>query len=165
MNNIVLIGMPGAGKSTVGVVLAKMAGMRFLDTDLSIQEYMGERLQDTIDREGKQAFLRIENIVVSGVRAENTVIATGGSVVYGQSAVETLRENGVLVYLRYGLDTIASRLTDLDTRGVAMAPGETIQDLYEERTPRYEAAADVTVDCEGKSIEQIVVEILSAVNR
>lgn len=163
MRNIVLIGMPGAGKSTVGVVLAKKAGMRFLDTDLSIQEYMGECLQKTIDREGKEAFLRIENIVISGITAENTVIATGGSVVYGKAAMENIRQNAVTVYLQYPYETIERRLTNLDTRGVAMSLNETLRDVYDDRIPRYEAAADVTIDCDGKSVDQIVGEILHTV--
>jgi len=163
MKNIVLIGMPGAGKSTIGVVLAKAASMKFLDTDLSVQEYMGECLQETINREGKAAFLRIENIVISAVKAENTVIATGGSVVYGTAAVENLRENGVFVYLRYAFETIESRLTNLETRGVAMAPGETLRDVYDDRCPRYEALADVVIDCEGKNVDDIVREILQKV--
>lgn len=163
MKNIVLIGMPGAGKSTIGVVLAKTAGMRFLDTDLSVQEYMGECLQETINREGKEAFLRIENIVISAVKEENTVIATGGSVVYGNAAMENLRENGVFVYLQYSYETIEERLTNLETRGVAMAPEETLREVYDDRCPRYEAAADVTVACEGKDVDEIVWEILRQV--
>lgn len=163
MKNIVLIGMPGAGKSTVGVVLAKKAGMKFLDTDLSVQEYMGECLQETIDREGKEAFLRIENIVISGITVENTVIATGGSVVYGKAAMENIRTNGVMVYLQYNYETIEKRLTNLDTRGVAMAPGESLRDVYDDRIPRYEAVADVIVNCEDRTVDEIVREIIRQV--
>ena len=148
MKNIVLIGMPGAGKSTVGVVLAKAMHMRFLDTDLSVQERMGECLQDTINREGKEGFLKIENEVLRTIHVENTVIATGGSVVYGEDAMAAMRSGGVLVYLQYSYPTIEARLTNLDVRGVAMGPGESLRDVYEDRIPRYEAAADVTVACD-----------------
>ena len=160
MKNIVLIGMPGAGKSTVGVVLAKAMHMRFLDTDLSVQERMGECLQDTINREGKEGFLKIENEVLSTIHVENTVIATGGSVVYGEDAMAAMRSGGVLVYLQYSYPTLAARLTNLDVRGVAMGPGESLRDVYEDRIPRYEAAADVTVACEGLEVDDIVWEIM-----
>ena len=160
MKNIVLIGMPGAGKSTVGVVLAKAMHMRFLDTDLSVQERMGECLQDTINREGKEGFLKIENEVLRTIHVENTVIATGGSVVYGREAMAAMRSGGVLVYLEYPYPTIESRLTNLDVRGVAMAPGETLRDVYDDRIPRYRAAADVTIPCDGKDVDEIVHEIM-----
>ena len=160
MKNIVLIGMPGAGKSTVGVVLAKAMHMRFLDTDLSVQERMGECLQDTINREGKEGFLKIENEVLSTIHVENTVIATGGSVVYGEDAMAAMRSGGVLVYLQYSYPTIEARLTNLDVRGVAMGPWESLRDVYEDRIPRYEAAADVTVACEGLEVDDIVWEIM-----
>ena len=160
MKNIVLIGMPGAGKSTVGVVLAKAMHMRFLDTDLSVQERMGECLQDTINREGKEGFLKIENEVLRTIHVENTVIATGGSVVYGEDAMAAMRSGGVLVYLQYSYPTIEARLTNLDVRGVAMGPGESLRDVYEDRIPRYEAAADVTVACEGLEVDDIVWEIM-----
>ena len=160
MKNIVLIGMPGAGKSTVGVVLAKAMPMRFLDTDLSVQERMGECLQDTINREGKEGFLKIENEVLSTIHVENTVIATGGSVVYGKEAMAAMEDGGVLVYLQYTYPTIESRLTNLDIRGVAMGPGETLRQVYDDRIPRYEAAADVTIPCEGKEVDDIVAAIM-----
>ena len=161
MKNIVLIGMPGAGKSTVGVVLAKAMHMRFLDTDLSVQERMGEGLQDTINREGKEGFLKIENEVLSTIHVENTVIATGGSVVYGKEAMAAMEDGGVLVYLAYTYPTIESPLTNLDIRGVAMGPGETLRQVYDDRIPRYEAAADVTIPCEGKEVDDIVAEIMA----
>ena len=164
MKNIVLIGMPGAGKSTVGVVLAKAMHMRFLDTDLSVQERMGECLQDTINREGKEGFLKIENEVLSTIHVENTVIATGGSVVYGKEAMAAMRDGGVLVYLAYTYPTIESRLTNLDVRGVAMGPGETLRQVYDDRIPRYEAAADVTIPCEGKEVDDIVAAIMEKTN-
>ncbi|MCI6647330.1 MAG: shikimate kinase [Oscillospiraceae bacterium] len=160
MKNIVLIGMPGAGKSTVGVVLAKAMHMRFLDTDLSVQERMGECLQDTINREGKEGFLKIENEVLSTIHVKNTVIATGGSVVYGKEAMAAMEDGGVLVYLQYTYPTIESRLTNLDVRGVAMGPGETLRQVYDDRIPRYEAAADVTIPCEGKEVDDIVAAIM-----
>ncbi len=163
MKNIVLIGMPGSGKSTVGKALAAAAGMEFLDTDDSIQAFTGEPLQVTLNREGKEPFLVIENQVCAGVHVENTVIATGGSVVYGKEAMENLRNNGVFVYLQYDFPTLDKRLTNLDTRGVAFGPGETIYDLFLERVPIYEQVTDVTISCEGKTLEDIVREILTAV--
>ena len=156
MKNIVLIGMPGAGKSTVGVVLAKAMHMRFLDTDLSVQERMGECLQDTINREGKEGFLKIENEVLSTIHVENTVIATGGSVVYGQEAMEHLRAIGQVIYLQLSCEQIEERLGDLHARGVTIKPGWTLRDLYNERVPLYERYAHLTVPCDGLRLREVV---------
>ena len=156
MKNIVLIGMPGAGKSTVGVVLAKAMHMRFLDTDLSVQERMGECLQDTINREGKEGFLKIENEVLSTIHVENTVIATGGSVVYGQEAMEHLRRIGQVIYLQLSYEQIEERLGDLHARGVTIKPGWTLRDLYNERVPLYERYAHLTVPCDGLRLREVV---------
>lgn len=153
--NIVLIGMPGAGKSTVGVVLAKMLGYRFLDSDLLIQEREGRLLCDIIKQEGLGAFLRIEEEVNAGIQAQGTVIATGGSVVYGARAMEHLREIGTVVYFRLPLEEIVPRVGDTGQRGIAMREGQDLAALYQERCPLYEKYADITLDAAGISIENL----------
>ena len=157
--NIVLIGMPGAGKSTVGVVLAKNLGRRFLDSDLVIQEKTGMLLHEIISEEGLEGFLAIENEVNKSLPQNGSVVATGGSVVYGAEAMEHLKETGTVVYLKLSFAEIESRLGDLKKRGVALKEGQTLRDLYEERVPLYEKYADLTAECGGKSIRAIVEEL------
>ena len=154
-DNVILIGMPGAGKSTVGVVLAKKKGCRFLDSDLLIQERYDALLHELITEHGTEGFLRIEEEVNASIDVKRTVIATGGSVIYGRTAMEHLSEIGTVVYLKLSCGTIRERLGDLNERGVALREGQTFEDLYRERTPLYEKYADVTVDCEEKSIREI----------
>lgn len=161
-NNIVLIGMPGAGKSTVGVVLAKVVGHRFVDSDLVIQETYGKLLHELITEHGLDGFLEIENQVNAGLDMEKSIIATGGSVIYGEEAMEHLKEIGLVVYLKLSLDSIADRLGDLQQRGVALKEGWGLRELYEERVPLYEKYADLVIDCEGKSIRKITEEIAGA---
>lgn len=158
-NNIILIGMPGAGKSTVGVVLAKRRGCRFLDSDLLIQEKYDALLHELIAQHGTEGFLKIEEAVNASIDVNRTVIATGGSVVYGQAAMEHLKEIGLVVYLKLSCRTISERLGDLNERGVPLRKGQTLEDLYRERIPLYERYADVTIDCENKSIREIVEEL------
>ena len=157
--NLVLIGMPGAGKSTVGVVLAKHMGMRFLDSDLCIQEEENRRLHEIIAEEGLDAFLEIENRVNASLQVENSVIATGGSVIYGKEAMEHLAETGIIVYLQLPYEEIANRLGDLTKRGVAFQDGQSLLDIYKERVPLYESYAELTIDCHEKTIRDIVAEI------
>lgn len=157
--NIILIGMPGAGKSTVGVVLAKRRGCRFLDSDLFIQEKYDALLHELIAKYGTEGFLKIEEEVNASIDVKQTVIATGGSVVYGRTAMEHLGKIGTVVYLKLSCETIKDRLGDLNERGVTLRQGQTLEDLYAERIPLYEKYADVTVDCEGKSIREIVSEL------
>lgn len=157
--NIILIGMPGAGKSTVGVVLAKKCGFRFVDSDLVIQDRYGKLLHELITAHGVDGFLRMEEEVNASLEVEHTVLATGGSVVYGEQAMLHLQELGCVVYLQLSCDAIAERLGDLNERGVTLRDGQTLQDLYLERTPLYEKYAGLTVSCEGKSIREIVQEI------
>ncbi|MBR6407719.1 MAG: shikimate kinase [Clostridia bacterium] len=152
--NIILIGMPASGKSTLGVVLAKMAGMNFLDCDLLIQQKQGRLLQNIIDEEGAQGLLKIEQDVLSRIDVRNTVISTGGSAVCGGSAVEKLRQNGVCVYLNVPLDEIKRRIDNIETRGIACKKGETLDDVYAERAPLYEKYADITVKTCGMSMAQ-----------
>lgn len=161
--NIVLIGMPGAGKSTIGVVLAKRLGCRFLDSDLVIQEKEGKLLWQIIEEKGLEGFLETENEVNASLCAERSVIATGGSAVYGRGAMEHFKKTGTVVYLRLSFDSVKERLGDLRERGVAFKKGQTLQELYEERLPLYEKYADITIDCEGKMVKDITAEIMTAV--
>lgn len=165
MKNIVLIGMPGAGKSTVGVVLAKHGGFRFVDSDLVIQEQTGMLLHEIITQKGDDGFRQVENRINASLQAKHSVIATGGSVIYGKEAMKHLREIGTVVYLKLSYESIADRLGDLKERGVTLKEGQTLRQLYDERIPLYERYADVTVDCEKKSIREIVAEISAKVIR
>lgn len=157
--NIVLIGMPGAGKSTVGVVLAKVAGHKFVDSDLVIQETTGKLLHELITEHGMEGFLEIENKINAELDTTKAIIATGGSVIYGEEAMEHLKEIGLVVYLKLSLESIADRLGDLKQRGVALKEGWGLKELYEERVPLYEKYADIIVDCENKAIRHITEEI------
>lgn len=158
-SNIVLIGMPGCGKSTVGVVLAKNMGLRFMDSDICIQEQEDRLLHEIITQEGMEGFLAIENKVNAGLDVKKHVIATGGSAIYGAEAMKHLGEIGTIVYLKLPYEDIKERLGDLVKRGVALKGGQTLLELYEERIPLYEKYAEITVDCHGKAIRDIVAEI------
>lgn len=158
--NIVLIGMPGVGKSTLGVVLAKELGFQFVDADLLIQERENRLLKEIIAEDGVEGFLKIENDVNASIRAEKTVIATGGSVIYGSDAMEHLKEIGTVVYLKLDYETLDSRLGNLKGRGVVLKDGQTLKDLYYERIPLYEKYADVIVDEGGLDLEQTLTQVL-----
>jgi shikimate kinase len=159
MNNVILIGMPGAGKSTIGIVLAKVLGYDFIDSDLLIQKEEGKLLWQIMEAEGTDGFNRIEERVNSQIEAENSVIATGGSVVYGPKAMEHLREIGTVVYLKVSCSVLEKRLGDLEKRGVVVRPGQTLLDLYKERVPLYEKYAHVTVNVGHKSVPEAVAVI------
>ena len=163
-SNIVLIGMPGVGKSTIGVILAKILGYHFLDSDLVIQEREGKRLHQIITEEGTDGFLKIENDVNASLEVERTIIATGGSAVYGKEALAHLKEIGEVVYLKADYQTIKRRLGNLEKRGVALKPGQTLMDLYEERTALYEKYADVVVDEKGLGTEETIGAVLRSLN-
>ena len=158
-SNIILIGMPGCGKSTVGVVLAKNMGYRFLDSDICIQEQENCLLHEIIAREGMDGFLAIENRVNASLQVEKHVIATGGSAVYGVETMKHFAAIGTIVYLNLPYEEIKERLGDLVKRGVALKDGQTLRELYEERIPLYEKYAEITVDCHEKAIREIVAEI------
>jgi shikimate kinase len=160
MQNRILIGMPGCGKSTVGVVLAKALGMDFIDSDLVIQKTEGKRLSQIIDERGDEGFREVENRVNAELQAENSIIATGGSVVYGEEAMRHLKEIGTVIYLKLSCEAIEDRLGDLHARGVTIKPGWTLRDLYNERVPLYEKWADITVDCEHLRLREVVEYIM-----
>jgi shikimate kinase len=164
-NNIILIGMPGVGKSTVGVILAKVLGMSFIDSDLVIQEKTGKRLKEIISEQGIDGFNAVENQVNSELLVENSVIATGGSAVYGKEAMQHFQEIGTIVYLSIDYGDLIGRLGDLDERGVVHREGQTLQDIYEERVVLYEKYADITVkEYDGNiNIESTVSAIVDAV--
>lgn len=159
MKNIVLIGMPGVGKSTVGVVLAKNMGMSFLDSDLVIQEQEGKKLHELIEEHGIDGFLEIEARVNASLNPKTAVIATGGSAVYSEQAMQHLKSIAMVCYLKLPYENIEERLGDLAERGVVLREGETLRQLYEERIPLYEKYANITVECENKNIREIVTEL------
>ncbi len=160
--NVALIGMPGVGKSTVGVVLAKVLGYRFVDSDLEIQGQTGKLLYELIDEYGDEGFLEIENRVIAGLQEHRAVIATGGSAVYGEQAMAHLRETSVVIYLRLPHEELARRLGDLHQRGVVLKPGQTLEDLMAQRSPLYEKYAHITVDEQDRSIQDVVKAITEA---
>lgn len=164
-DNIVLIGMPGAGKSTVGVVLAKRLGYRFVDSDLVIQERYGKLLHELIEEHGVEGFWKIENDVNASLDGHRSVIATGGSVIYGSEAMEHLREIGTVVYLKLPYGEVVERLGDLNARGVTLTKGQTLRDLYEERVPLYEKYAHIVIDCHEKLLREVVHEVAGAAGK
>lgn len=159
-DNIILIGMPGVGKSTAGVVLAKVLGYQFVDADLVIQKEEGKLLHQIIDEVGTEGFIAVENRVNSSLCVEHSIIATGGSVVYGKEAMEHLKEIGTVVYLKLPYEELSRRLKDIKGRGVVLKDGQTLKDLYEERVPLYEHYADIIVDEYGLNVERTIEKIL-----
>ncbi len=156
MRNLVLIGMPGCGKSTVGVLAAKALAMNFVDTDLLLQRRMGINLQRIVDELGTEGFYREEERVIETLRARNAVIATGGSVALEDHAMRRLKRDGRVVFLRLSYERIAQRLKNISTRGIAMEKGQTLRQLYEERQPAYLRWSDAVLDAEGLTVEQTV---------
>ena len=161
MQHVILIGMPGAGKSTVGVVLAKKLGYAFVDADLVIQAKEARLLHEIIAQRGVEGFWQVEESVNASIQADRTVIATGGSAVYGRRAMVHYQEMGKIVYLSLPLEEIRLRLGDLNERGVTLREGQDLAALYEERVPLYEKYAHITVECEGLSIREIVERIVT----
>lgn len=159
--NIVLIGMPGVGKSTIGVILAKELGYQFIDSDLVIQQQEKRLLREIIEQEGVDGFLEIENQVNAGIQAEGAVIATGGSAVYGAEAMEHFRQTGTVVYLRLTYEKLKKRLGNLRGRGVVLRKGQTLHDIYRERSVLYEKYADIIIEETGRDIEATLREILN----
>jgi shikimate kinase len=157
--NIILIGMPGAGKSTVGVLLAKRLGYNFIDTDLLLQTQQRGRLQEIIARAGMERFKEIEADTLCSLAATHSVVATGGSAVYSARAMARLRALGQLVFIDIPLDELLTRVHDMDTRGLVIGPGESYEQLYLERQPLYEKFAEVTVAGGGMTVEAVAAEI------
>lgn len=164
MENIVLIGMPSCGKSTCGVVLAKTMNKGFVDTDILIQQREGMALQEIINKHGNAYFHQVEEDVLCGFKGYNYVVATGGSAIYYEKAIEHFKKNGKVVYLKVSLETVLERLSNIKTRGVTLAKGQTLKDLYEERIPLYEKYADITIESEGCTVEELVEQIIKKVS-
>ncbi len=162
MKNIILIGMPGSGKSTVGVLLAKSLGYGFLDTDLTIQQREGTLLQDILNTRGLDAFLDAEEAAIRSVICESSVIAPGGSAVCREGAIEHLKSLGTVVYLKVTPQTLERRLNNISTRGIAMAPGQTLLDVYHYRAPLYEKYSDAVIEVGEQTLEETVSAVLRA---
>ena len=155
-NNITLIGMPASGKSTVGVILAKILGLSFIDTDLVIQQREGALLCDIISERGLEGFLKAEESAVLSISPSNTVIATGGSVVYSEAGMEYLKSLGKVVYLKVEKEDLFKRLHNIKQRGVVLSPGETLDEMYATRSVIYEKYADIVIDETNASVEETV---------
>ncbi len=160
MKNIILIGMPASGKSTVGVVVAKRLGYEFVDTDLLIQRQEKRLLKEIIAEEGNEGFLKIENQVNRDLQAEKSVISPGGSVVYCEEAMQHFKEIGTVVYLRVSFEEINARISNAKNRGVVLKEGQTLKDLYEERVQLFEKYADCVVEESGLSLEETIDKVL-----
>lgn len=164
-NNVVLIGMPGAGKSTVGIMLAKQLAKNFADTDVIIQSAEDRTLQDIVDHEGHWALRAVEERALTQLELCNHVIATGGSAVYSERAMAALRRHGIIIYLQVSYPVLARRVMDLCSRGIAKAADQTLADVFAERMPLYEQHADLVIDCDHLTQEQVVESIGTALNR
>lgn len=164
-SNIVLVGMPASGKSTVGVLLAKRLGYSFVDSDLVIQETERKLLKEIIAERGMEGFLEVEDRINAGLNVKKSVIAPGGSVIYGENAMRHLKNIGNVVYLKISYEELEARLGDLTDRGVALKKGMTLKDLYEERVAYYERYADLTIDETGKDFGEVVDELRACFER
>ena len=161
--NVVLIGMPASGKSTCGVIAAKVLLKNFFDTDLLVQGLEQSRLQELIDEKGTDYFFTAEENAILTLKLEATVIATGGSVIYSEKAMQHLKSLGKVIYLHLSYETMCKRINDLTTRGIVVKNGTTLKDMYDERIPLYEKYADVTIDCDNNNVEETVEQIIKAV--
>jgi shikimate kinase len=159
-SNIILIGMPGSGKSTVGVILAKLLSMGFIDTDVLIQTEQGRTLQDIVDKDGYLVLRRIEEEVLLNLDCRNHVIATGGSAVYSREAMVHLKSRGTAIFLNVDLATLKARVHDYDTRGLAKRPDQSVDDLFAERFALYRQYADITIDCAGLTHEEVCARVM-----
>lgn len=148
--------MPSAGKSTVGVIVAKNRGMSFIDTDVLLQTQQGRLLQDILNEDGIKVFLRIEESTILKMKCKNTVIATGGSAIYSEKAMTHLKQDGIVIYLHIGMETVNKRLNNIKTRGVVLSPEQTLDEVYNQRKPLYEKYADFSIDCSEYSIDTTI---------
>ena len=162
--NIILIGMPGVGKSTLGVLLAKQLSKTFVDTDLLIQQRQKTTLQAIVDKNGYMRLREVEEDEIVRLREHNAVIATGGSAVYSEEAMNHMRENGIIIYLKLGMHELLKRINDYDTRGLAKPKDQSFEGMYKERTALYEKYGEFVVDCTGKTHEEIVAEMIVRVS-
>ena len=160
--NIILIGMPGSGKSTCGVLAAKALLKNFFDTDLLFQGLEEKRLQDIIDDDGIEYFLSAEERAILSLDINATVVATGGSVVYSDKSMEHLKKSGKVIYLHLSYDTMVDRIRNITTRGVVVKEGDSLEDMYNERLPMYQKWADVVINCDNNTVEQTVEKIVKA---
>lgn len=160
--NIILIGMPGSGKSTCGVLAAKALLKNFFDTDLLLQNLESLRLQDIINQKGIDYFETAEEAAILSLEIQGTVIATGGSVIYSEPAMKRLKALGRIIYLHLSYDAMCDRINNITTRGIVLKNGETLLDMYNERLPLYEKYADCTIDCDGMTVEETVAAIVAA---
>jgi len=161
--NIVIIGMPSAGKSTIGVILAKTLGMNFTDTDILIQENTGRLLQEIITTEGIDAFLKIEESTILSLYCTNSIIATGGSVVFSDRSIHYLKKDSLVIYLHIFFEEMVHRLNNITTRGIVLAEGQSLLDMYNQRIPLYEKYADITIDCSKEDVEDIIKNLTNEV--
>lgn len=162
--NITLVGMPGVGKSTIGVVLAKILGYQFIDSDLLIQEAENKLLREIISEKGIEGFLEVENRVNASIEADHSIISTGGSAIYCKEAMKHLSEIGKIVYLKLDYENLKKRLGDIEFRGVVMPEGYDLKMLYDERTVLYEKYADIIIDTNGLGVEETIRRITRILN-
>lgn len=165
MNNIILIGMPAAGKSTIGVILAKELGYQFIDSDLLIQNSQKRLLYTIIQQDGIDRFIEIEQKINSNINADKAVISTGGSVIYGTKAMEHLKSIGKIIYIKLNYNTLKSRLENIKRRGVILKKGQSLYDLYLERCPLYEKYADIIISAENCNLEQTLDKIIKSLTK
>ncbi|MCQ2477236.1 MAG: shikimate kinase [Clostridia bacterium] len=163
MSNIVLIGMPGCGKSTCGVLAAKSLCMSFVDTDLLIQQSEGMTLQNIIDGKGLDYFEECEENCLSSLNLEKSVVSTGGSAVYYDSSMNHLKKNGKVIYLKISFDEMMSRIKNITSRGIALSEGETLEQMFERREKLYEKYADIVIECDNSTVERTVQQICFAI--
>ena len=165
MENIVIIGMPGAGKSTLGVILAKTLGRNFTDTDIVAQETTGRLLQEIIDEEGTDVFLKTDEKTILSLHGHHAVIATGGSVVFSEKAMGHLKKDGVVIYLKISFEEMVRRLHNITTRGIVLVAGQSLREMYNQRVPLYEKYADITIDCSDGDFEKCIGNVIDELQK